>query len=76
MVAENSDDFMTILKKMITLMQMVEDGTQTQENSDKIMGYELAKTFVYEKLDMTKEDVPAPDTIFDQSSLPEDPDSD
>jgi hypothetical protein len=66
MVSENSDDFMDILKKMITLMQMVEDGTKTQEDSDKIMGYELAKTFVYEKLDMTKEVVPAMEPIFDE----------
>jgi len=74
MVSENSDDFMEILKKMITLMQMVEDGTKTQEDSDKIMGYELAKTFVYEKLDMTKEVVPAMEPIFDES--PEDDDKD
>lgn len=70
MISENTENCMEMFKKMITLLQMIENGTKTREESDKIMGIELAKEFIYEKLDMTKEEPMAIDPVFEE--LPSD----
>jgi|GEM_PF-3873229 hypothetical protein len=74
MLLENSEHSMEILKKMIISLRLIQDGNRTVEEMDKIIGYELAKEFVYEKLDMTEEEIPEPDPIFNQSDSEEEPD--
>ena len=64
MIIENSEHCIDIVKKMVHSLKLIDEGTRTREEMDKIVGEELAKTFIYEKLDMTKEEPPIPDPVF------------
>lgn len=76
MIIDNSEHCMEILKIMITSLKNIQDGKCTREEMDKIIGYKLAKEFVFEKLDMTKEEIPEPEPIFIEDEEPEEPGSD
>ncbi len=54
MVIENGD-YMEILNRMIDAAKRVEAKEYTIEEMDKMVGFELAKEYIYPHIDMSKE---------------------
>lgn len=48
-------DYVETLNRMTQAVKLVENGTVSQEEMDKTVGFELAKVYVYPVIDMDKE---------------------